>query len=122
MKPARQYCGRPCYRQASRKYETRKYPEIWHEGKQILYHHYVWLMANPGKTIEPGEIIHHRDGNPFNRAPSNLEKLTRAEHINRHRDENGKLVSLTPEQEADIDFWIKAARGATPRELIATAV
>lgn len=37
--------------------------------------------------IPPGKLIHHRDLNPLNNAPENLEALTVAEHSDRHADE-----------------------------------
>lgn len=76
MRQTRAFCRRDCYREAQRKFDSRPYPEIWHEGKKQLLHRVIWLQANPGETLGPDDIVHHIDENPFNRDPSNLEKIT----------------------------------------------
>lgn len=87
MRQDRKYCGRDCYRESRRLFDTRPYPEVWHNGKKIYLHQMIWMEANPDETLMPGDIIHHIDENPFNRDPSNLERLTgdsRAQHLHRH--------------------------------------
>lgn len=39
-----------------------------------------------GRELRSDEIVHHKDGNKLNNALENLEIVTRAEHINIHRD------------------------------------
>ena len=39
-----------------------------------------------GRELRSDEIVHHKDGNKLNNAIENLEIVTRAEHINIHRD------------------------------------
>lgn len=34
--------------------------------------------------IPKGFDIHHKDGNPYNNNPSNLESLSRKDHVNKH--------------------------------------
>jgi hypothetical protein len=40
-----------------------------------------------GRKLNSNEIVHHIDGNKANNDISNLQIVTRAEHINIHRDE-----------------------------------
>ena len=40
-----------------------------------------------GRPLAKGEIVHHKDGNIRNNDPENLEVMTQAEHINRHREQ-----------------------------------
>jgi hypothetical protein len=46
-------------------------------------HQEVW-KAHHGSEIPEGCLIHHRDENPLNNAPDNLECLTRKQHGERH--------------------------------------
>lgn len=40
-----------------------------------------------GRSLQPGEIVHHRDGNRRNNDPSNLEVMTQADHVRSHHRE-----------------------------------
>jgi len=37
-----------------------------------------------GRKLEPGEIVHHKDGNKHNNNIRNLQIMTRAEHMKVH--------------------------------------
>lgn len=37
-----------------------------------------------GRELKADEVVHHKDGNPFNNKPSNLEVMTRSEHTRHH--------------------------------------
>jgi hypothetical protein len=43
----------------------------------------IWEAYN-GEPMPKGHHCHHRDGNPFNNAPENLEAVTQAEHSAHH--------------------------------------
>ena len=37
-----------------------------------------------GRPLEESEVVHHKDGNPHNNKPSNLQVMTRSEHTRLH--------------------------------------
>lgn len=37
-----------------------------------------------GRELHYNEVVHHRDGNPLNNDPSNLELMDRGDHIREH--------------------------------------
>ena len=48
-----------------------------------------------GRPLEESEVVHHKDGNPHNNKPSNLQVMTRSEHTRLHireywRNKNAK--------------------------------
>lgn len=87
-----------------RKFDDRAYPQIWHKGKRELLHRVIYMEAT-GETLTAADIIHHRDENPFNRHPSNLERLSgnaaRADHLAKH---NFHRRGFKPPQECTTDF------------------
>lgn len=40
-----------------------------------------------GRKLTTDEVVHHKDGNKLNNKPSNLQLMTRTEHINHHRED-----------------------------------
>lgn len=65
------------------------YPADQHKPGQLKYileHRYV-MEQHIGRYLEPGEVVHHIDGNPRNNAIENLRLYaSQAEHI---RDAHG---------------------------------
>jgi len=60
------------------------------EGKNYTkYHgkhlHRIVAEKMLERPLKKEEIVHHIDGNKFNNKPSNLQIITRAEHIELHR-------------------------------------
>lgn len=49
-----------------------------------MYEHRVVAEEMIGRPLRSGEVVHHRDGNPRNNDPSNLEVLSAREHSRRH--------------------------------------
>ena len=74
-----------------RNFDTVPYPRIWYKGKKEYLHRVVWMEANPDQTLTSDDVVHHKDENPFNREPSNLEKLEgRAAHLREHNFWRGR--------------------------------
>lgn len=51
------------------------------------HEHRVVAEQMLGRPLQAGEIVHHADRNIRNNAPENLEVLTRAQHMNEHRED-----------------------------------
>jgi hypothetical protein len=49
--------------------------------------HRVIIERIIGRPLRPDEQVHHKDKNPLNNEPSNLELMTRAEHERLHGEE-----------------------------------
>lgn len=60
---------------------------IFIKGKKTYYH--IYLAETFIRPLAPGEVIHHKDGNPLNNELSNLEALTRADHVRIHKPVTG---------------------------------
>lgn len=72
-----------------------KYPAIYLNNKNYHLHRYVWEQTYG--PIPKNMVIHHKDFNRGNWDLKNLEMLTRAEHLKRHKinpiDGSNTLVS-----------------------------
>lgn len=55
-------------------------PNVWQKRAVI-----VWVAANG--PVARGKVVHHKDRDSLNDAPSNLAALTRKEHADEHRIE-----------------------------------
>jgi hypothetical protein len=53
-----------------------------------------WETANG--PLLPGQVVHHKDRDPLNDDPANLEALTRAEHLAEHRAEIRAIHPAAP--------------------------
>lgn len=70
---------------------------IYHHGQGYIFHyqssknykaeHRLVMEQCLGRPLRSDEIVHHKDGNKQNNDISNLEIVTRAEHIEIHRSE-----------------------------------
>lgn len=49
-----------------------------------------------GRPLAAGEIVHHKDGDRYNNAPSNLEVMTQREHALRHEGEGNRFWQKNP--------------------------
>lgn len=50
----------------------------------LIFEHRFVMEQQLGRYLEPHEVVHHKDGNRENNAPSNLEVLTRKRHPTAH--------------------------------------
>lgn len=76
---------------------------------RILHHRYV-MEKHLGRKLSSDEIIHHKDGDKWNNNISNLEIVTRAEHINIHRDELEQMRGLSRHSPTPLE----TGEGVTP--------
>jgi len=75
-------------------------------GKVVWYH--VLAAEKHIRALAPGEVVHHVDGNPLNNEVSNLQILTRAEHIRIHTPVKG--YKFTAEQKQRLSDSHKGQR------------
>ena len=75
-------------------YESKGYPCIFIDGKNIKVHVYVWEQANGPKP--KGMILHHKDFNRRNYSLENLELMSESDHRKLHAGwtkQNGQWVA-----------------------------
>ena len=61
--------------------------QIKRNGVFLTKSHLVWNENHPDDPVKEGEVVHHKDNNPTNDHPDNLEKMTRAQHMSFHAKE-----------------------------------
>jgi hypothetical protein len=77
------------------------------KSKYVLEHRLV-MEAKLQRFLLPGEVVHHRDGNPQNNAPENLEAFqTNAAHL--RQELTGRIPQWTPEGRARTIEGVKQA-------------
>lgn len=75
------FCSRQCIGFAARG-KGKSYIRIRIDGERVYLHRYIFEQNV--RPLEPGECVHHIDGNKHNNDPDNLEALTFAEHLAVH--------------------------------------
>ena len=64
-----------------------KWVYVTQDGKRRAVREHRHIMAQSlGRTIEPWEVVHHKDGNPLNNDLSNLELIEVGEHTYQHHN------------------------------------
>lgn len=89
--------GRPPVKQSPMTPETREHHrqvrlDETSTGYRKYYgrhEHRVVAEQMLGRPLQPGEIVHHIDGNKRNNDPSNLQVMTQSEHIKLHLKAGG---------------------------------
>lgn len=59
------------------------YRMLQFDRHKVLEHRYV-MEKVLGRPLRPDEIIHHKDGNPLNNHPDNLQIMTQSTHMILH--------------------------------------
>lgn len=67
------------------------YPGRRYRGRYCYEHHLVWWRYT-GETIEPGNLIHHINGDRRDNRFENLEKRSWADHTREHTLARGKTM------------------------------
>lgn len=81
------------------------YKTVWVNGKQIRTHRYV-MQKHLGRELRSNEIVHHIDGNKANNDISNLEIVSRSEHIKMHPEIAEKSLNKR-KRKIDVDLVIE---------------
>lgn len=68
-------------------------------GKMVRNARYVWDKTHPKNKLKKGEVVHHKDGNKKNDAPSNLEKKTDGKHKSHHSHHGVKALTRYRKQQ-----------------------
>jgi len=88
-----------------------------HPSRSVDYHGYISVMTENGTRLEhrvitnapSGTVVHHKDGDRTNNDPSNLEVMTRGEHMRLHiSGERHPLVRYSDEQIREVRAYLAA--------------
>jgi hypothetical protein len=71
---------------------------IYCRDGSLLYYYRGVMAAQIGRLLRSDEIVHHKDEDVTNDDPSNLEIVTRAEHLAMHREvvQRGRMLAGYP--------------------------
>ena len=83
-----------------------KHKTISMNGKQIMLHRYV-MECYLGRKLKHHEIIHHKDGDKLNNNISNLEILTRKEHLKKHPETSKRAMDVRTKYNIDYELFNK---------------
>lgn len=70
-----------------------EYPGKKYRGRYCYEHHLVW-WRNTGQVVNPGYVVHHKDGNKHNNIFSNLELLSLSNHMRLHNRVVARKIKL----------------------------
>lgn len=66
-----------------RRHRSDGYIEVW-TPTGVRLEHQIVMEQKLGRSLTPGEVVHHIDGNKANNDPANLQLTTQSEHIREH--------------------------------------
>ena len=101
------YCSRKCSAGKGKSHSNWKggsqiyggYKYLWNPShpnsnkRHYVAEHILVMTTKIGRPLKKGETIHHKDGNKLNNKISNLELLTRSEHMKRHHAKDAGVKS-----------------------------
>jgi len=70
--------------------QKKKYPykRLKLPNGKLIDQHRLIMQGMLCRELRPDEVVHHKDGDPTNNQPCNLELMTRAEHSRLHAIED----------------------------------
>ena len=80
----RAYCGIRCSQVGRPLARSTRYRRI---GRKLPAHR-VTMEATLGRSLMPGEVVHHIDGNKLNNDPANLVVMSAHDHARLHQSED----------------------------------
>lgn len=85
---------------------------LFEEGEKVYLHQYV-ISNKIGRRLLDSEETHHKDRNPLNNDPDNLEVKPRSKHVSDHLHE--WYATATPEQRTSRNEAISLAKKGKPQ-------
>lgn len=67
--------------------KDKRRPRMTVNGKTVPRSVVLWNKRHPNDLVKRGEVVHHKDGNPFNDSHDNHDKMTKTKHDDLHRAE-----------------------------------
>ena len=68
------------------------------DGERTRGEHCLVMEESLGRKLEPGEIVHHKDGNKRNNTLDNLALMTKADHTSLHSKQRTGPHAAHPEK------------------------
>jgi DNA-binding NarL/FixJ family response regulator len=83
-------------------------------GRQVAVHRLL-VEEHLGRALPSNEVVHHRDHNPLNNDISNLQVMTRAQHLVHHL----RTMPVKPWTEEEVAELIRLTRDGLSLDEIA---
>lgn len=62
------------------------YVRVWTEAYGYMYEHRLVISKRLQRALSADDIVHHINGDKSDNRPENLQLMSRAEHMNEHRE------------------------------------